>query len=112
MDEIKAMLTELAWSQKVEINNLNHIISFADAIGKENMYFLWGVVDNKKRNKDDDIKKKCYVFVDIDIRSIHKEKTGEIMSDEVLDQETEKILKSLKEKQLDLILILKSLNLE
>lgn len=101
MDEIKAMLTELAGTQKVETNNLNHIISFADAIGKENMYFLWGVVDNKKRNKDDDIKKKCYVFVDIDIRSIHKEKTGEIMSDEVLDQEIEKILKALKEKQLD-----------
>jgi hypothetical protein len=40
MDEIKAMLTELAGTQKVETNNLNHIISFADAIGKENMYFL------------------------------------------------------------------------
>lgn len=101
MEEIKAMLTELAGSQKVEINNLNHPVSFVDAIGKDAMYFLWGVVDNKKRNKDEDIKKKCYVFVDIDIRSIHKEKTGEILSDEKLNEEIDKILNALKVKDLD-----------
>lgn len=101
MEEIKKMLTELAGTQKVEINNLNHTVDFKDALWKDWMYFLWGVVDKTKRNKDDDIKKKCYVFVDIDIRSIHKEKTGEILDDAQLNTEISKILECLKKHQFD-----------
>lgn len=101
MEEIKAMLTELAGTQKVEVNNFNHIVSFDNAIGKDTMYFLWGVVDNKKRNSDDDIKKKCYFYVDIDIRSVYLQEHWKILSDDEQDEEIMKILDKLAQRKID-----------
>lgn len=95
MEEIKAMLTELAWTQKVEFSNFMDATTFENAIGKESMYFLWWVVDKGKRNKDEDIKKKCYFYVDIDIRSVKYQSTGKVISDQELFDEIDKIIEAL-----------------
>lgn len=100
MDEIKAMLTELAGTQKVEINNLDHVVSFSDAIWKDTRYFLAGVTDTKKRNMDDDIKKKNYFYADIDIRSVYLKKHWKILTDEEQDEEIIKILDRLSQRKI------------
>lgn len=101
MDEITAMLKELAGTQKVEVNNFNHIVPFKEALGKDWMYFLAGVVDNKKRNSDNDIVKKNYFYVDIDIRSVYLKKHWKVLSDKEQDNEIMKILDRLAQWKLD-----------
>lgn len=86
------IFTALSWTQWIEFNNLNVVVSPDDVIWKYTRYMLWWVSDNTKRNSDDDIKIKCYFFVDIDIRSEHFSKTWEVLNDEQLNEEINNIL--------------------
>lgn len=83
----------LAGSTKVEFNNLDRVVDFNQAFWWEQMYFVAGIWEKSQRRcNDKDIVKKKYFFIDIDIREIHKEKTGEIMPDEMLEKEIDNVL--------------------
>lgn len=86
------LFKRLSGTQGIEFNNLYGVVNVDNIQWKETRYMLWGVTDTTKRNSDDDIKKKCYMFVDLDIRSIHYEKTGEVLNDDQLLEEITKIL--------------------
>lgn len=101
MGQITNMIARLAGSQNVEFSNLYKTLSFEETQGQEPRYMLWGVSDTTKRNKDDDIKKKCYFFVDIDIRLSKYLNSGIVFSDDELLQEIDKILDALKDWSLD-----------
>lgn len=77
---------------QVQICTLNTPISFADAEGKENIYFCWGLKTKMtKRCDDSDIGAKRYVAIDIDIRNDYFLKTGEVISQEKLREIIEQI---------------------
>lgn len=96
MDEIKAMLQDLAGTQQIEYSNLHSIVSFNDAIGKEWMFFCAGVTDANKRNSDQTIAKKKYFYVDIDIRSVIRKQTQKVIDDTQMEEEIIKILDCLE----------------
>lgn len=98
---LKDMLHRIAWTQKVEFNNLYSPVSFEETQWKESMYMLGGVSDTTKRNKDDDITKKCYMFADIDIRSIIHKRDWVVIDDDGLFAEIDKILDCLRDWWLD-----------
>ena len=86
----------LAWESKVEFNNLYSVLDFNTAFWWEQMYFVWGLPERtNKRCSDDDIKTKRYFYIDIDIRELVKEKTGEIITDEVLSIYINQVIESL-----------------
>jgi len=86
MDENKKFLEFLQGSEWLEINNLRSLVSYEKSKGKNNIYFCWWVkkwIDD--RCSDDDIAKKKYFCVDIDVRLMHYEMTEEV-EPIVLDQ--------------------------
>lgn len=98
MYDVVEFLKFLANDGFVEINNLDHVLSYKDAIGQENMYFCaWLREKPTKRCWDDDIGKKNYFVVDFDIRAEHYKRTKEILSQEWLVEEANKIVNKLSE---------------
>lgn len=91
-------LKYLAWSSLVEINDLNHTLNFNDVLWRNNIYFCaWLDKKSQKRCSDDDIKKKRYFVVDLDIRLEYWKKNWKVLTQEELDKEIENILKILKD---------------
>lgn len=80
-EQIVSMLELLSWSWEYEINDLSTVCTLDYAIGRDGMFFCAG--KNRwvlQRCNDDDFKKKCYFFVDLDIRLDHYKKTWEVLS--------------------------------
>ena len=73
------LFERLSGTQGIEFNNLHRVVAKDDVAWKHTRYMLGWVTDATKRNADDDIKKKCYLFVDIDVRSHIYETTGEVI---------------------------------
>ena len=85
-------LLDLAWTWKVEINNLNSIVKFNEALWKPNIYFCCWYDKANGRCSDNDFTKKKYIPFDIDIRLNHYERTWEIMTAEQMDKVIQEIL--------------------
>ena len=70
----------------VEINIIYKVIPFEKIEEYNNKWlainFVAPVNNNTRRNKDDDIKKKNYFAIDLDLREEERKKTGKIISDE------------------------------
>ena len=92
------LFERLSGTQGIEFNNLHRVVAKDDVAWKHTRYMLGWVTDTTKRNADDDIKKKCYLFVDIDVRSHIYETTGEVINDDRLFEEIDKIILTLTEK--------------
>ena len=70
MVETKHFLARLVKNSKIEFSNLWTTFSYEEALQrKEDIYFLAGVDDISKRNKDEDIKEKNYFGIDLDLRA-------------------------------------------
>lgn len=95
-------IRQLAGTQKVEFNNLTTVVDFNKAYSGTNMYFVaWIPEKTNARCSDADIKMKKYFFVDIDIRNSFYKKTNNVISDEELLQEIEKIKEALQGSDFD-----------
>lgn len=80
MPSVIEFIKYLKWESFVEINNLDNVINYNDAIWKTNIYFTcWLWQKQVKRCNDNDIKTKKYFVVDIDMRLDHYIKTGEVL---------------------------------
>lgn len=100
MDKTKVInfIKYLAWTSKVEINNLKSVMRFKDVVWKINIYFVaWLDKQPTARCNDDDIKTKKYFVVDFDLRLEYYKKHNKVLSQEELDIEIDMILKKLKD---------------
>ena len=101
-ENVVAFLKDLAGTGYVEINNLNTLLTFKDARGKDNIYFCAGLPEKPlARCKDQEFTHKKYIFVDIDIRENHYRRTQEVLDDDRLTDEIQKILNALQQSGLD-----------
>lgn len=85
-------LDRLTRRAEMEFNCLYKAIKKED-IEKQttDVYFLAGVVDTSKRNKDEDIIEKNYFVCDFDIRSYFKEKHWYIVSNEEIKEKAKEL---------------------
>lgn len=98
IEQIVDFLKDLQGSCETQIGWLTYLTDLKTArTSQENMYFcswlhtrVWTWLNG--RCKDDDIKMKKYLVIDIDIRSDTKKETNIVLTDEELTQEIEKIL--------------------
>lgn len=101
-ESVIAFLKDLTGTGYVEINNLNKLLTFNDARGKDNIYFCaWLPTRPRARCKDQDFIHKKYIFVDIDIRENHYRKTQEVLNDDQLTDEIQKVMNILQQNKLD-----------
>lgn len=83
MDKTVELIKHLKWDSFVEINNLNITMSYSQALGQKNIYFVCGLWSKQKdRCSDDDIKTKKYFVVDIDMRLDYYKSTKTVLSQE------------------------------
>ena len=78
-------LKSLCPKGKIEFNNLKETFVFDEINYLQNIYFLWCVNDNTKRNSDEDIIFKNYFCVDFDIRANFFKEKNQIIDDDMLD---------------------------
>lgn len=98
MDNVIGFIEFLRGTSEVEINNLDNVLNYHQAIGQPNMYFVcWLATKSLKRCNDDDIKTKKYFVVDIDIRLLHYENTGIVLTQEELREKIDIIIKLLND---------------
>lgn len=97
-EQTRKFLYDLAWTGKVEFNNLKTITTFDDAYWKETMYFCaWFDKKLEWRCWDKDFTKKKYFVVDLDIRENIHNNENRIIDDEELVNISMKVISELNE---------------